>query len=104
VTFEITGPGLRKLDMQRVELSGYLDPTATPVSEATQVIRLTEARRLAAGAAAAGAGGAAAGGGLSGLALSGTTIAIIGGVATAGVVGGLAAAGTFSETEQTMSH
>jgi hypothetical protein len=100
VTFEITGPGLKKQDMQRVELTGYLDPTATPVSEATQVIRLTGMNRLGAGAAAAGAGGAAAGGGgLSGLAISGTTIAIIGGVAAAAVVGGLAAAGSFSSAQ-----
>lgn len=104
VTFEITGPGLKKQDMQRVELTGYLDPTATPVSEATQVIRLTGINRLGAGAAAAGAGGAtgtggAGGAGLSGLAISGTTIAIIGGVAAAAVVGGLAAAGSFSSVQ-----
>ena len=96
VTVEVTGPGLKKEEGRRVEISGFLDPTATPVSDATQVIRVTGITRLPAGTAAAGTGGTAAGGGWSGLAISGTTIAIIGGVAAAAVVGGLAAAGSLS--------
>jgi hypothetical protein len=105
VTVEITGAGLKKEEGRRVEASGYLDPTATPVSDATQVIRVTSITRLAAGVAPAGAGGAAggaaagAGGGLSALVISGTAIAIIGGVAAAAVVGGLAAAGTFNGSQ-----
>ncbi|HEV2198925.1 MAG TPA: hypothetical protein VGR73_03820 [Bryobacteraceae bacterium] len=96
VTVEITGAGLKKLEGQRVEVSGYSDPAATPVSDATQVIRATTISKLPGGTAAAGAGGTAAGGGVSGLAISATTVAIIGGVAAAAVVGGLAATGTLS--------
>lgn len=97
VTVEIIGPGLKKEEGRRVEVTGFLDATATPVSDATQVIRVTGLARLPAGTAAAGSGGTAAGGGgSSGLAISGTTIAIIGGVAAAAVVGGLAASGTLS--------
>jgi hypothetical protein len=99
VTFEATGAGLKKQEGKRVEVHGYVDPTATPVSDATQVIRVTGVTPLAAGAAAAGAGGATAGA-LSGLVISGTFIAIIGGVAAAAVVGGLAASGTFSGSSQ----
>lgn len=95
VTVEITGPGLKKLEGQRVEVSGRSDPTATPVSGATQVIRASTVSKLSGGTAAAGTGGAASGG-ASGATIAGTTIAIIGGVGAAAVVGGLAAAGTFS--------
>ncbi len=100
ITVEITGAGLKKMEGSRVEVTGFLDPTATPVSDATQVVRVTNITRLPAGTAAAGAGG---GGGLSGLAISGTMIAIIGGVAAAAVVGGLAATGTFSGSAATVS-
>lgn len=103
VTVEVTGAGLKKLEGARVDITGFLDPTATPVSDATQVIRVTSITRLAAGTAAAGTGGAAGGGGLSGLAISATTIAIIGGVAAAAVVGGLAATGTFSGSTPAVS-
>jgi hypothetical protein len=96
VTFEITGAGLKKEEGRRVEVDGYLDPTATPVSDATQVIRVTAVTRLPPGAAAAGTGGSPTGHAWSGLAVSGTTIAIVGGVAAAAVVGGLAATGTFA--------
>lgn len=97
VTFEITGAGLKKDIGKRVEIDGYLDPTAIPVSDATQVIRVTGVTKLPAGAAAAGTGGTpGVGHGWSGLAISGTTIAVIGGVAAAAVVGGLAATGSLS--------
>ena len=99
VTVEVAGPGLAKLAGQRVEVIGSTDPTATPVSDASQFIRadsvkpLSGTRKAAAGAAA---GAGTATGGLSGLAVSGTAIAIVGGVAAAAVVGGLAAAGGLS--------
>jgi hypothetical protein len=98
VTVEVTGPGLAKEVGRRVEVTGSTDPTATPVSDATQVIRVNRVTRLpASGTAPAGSGGAASGaGGAHGLALSGTAIAVIGGVAAAAVVGGLAAAGSLS--------
>lgn len=89
VTVELFGPGLAKQVGHRIEVTGSLDPTVTPVSDASEFIRATSVKPLAvSGAAAAGAAG-----GSSGLAISGTAIAIIGGVAAAAVVGGLAAAG-----------
>jgi hypothetical protein len=102
VTVEVTGPGLAKMAGKRVEIIGSTDPTATPVSDASQLIRADSVTPLSgAGAAAAGSGGAAgsgAGGAASGLAISATAIAIIGGVAAAAVVGGLAAAGALGGT------
>lgn len=112
VTVEVAGPGLEKEAGNRVELTGSMDPAATPVPEASQYIRVSQVRRLgkgvpadrggaaapaATGGAAAGgsaAGGAAAGGAAAGgiAALSVGTIAIIGGVAAAATLGGLAAA------------
>lgn len=98
VTVEVAGPGLAKEVGNRVELTGALDPTASPVTDASQFIRVTAVKHLGksaaggAGAAAAGKGGAA-GAGAGHAAITGTTIAIIGGVAAAATVGGLAAAG-----------
>jgi len=100
VTVELAGSGLAKEVGNRVEITGAMDPTATPVTDASQFIRVTSLKHLgkgasgSSGAAAAGKGGAggAAGGG-GGIALSATTIAIIGGVAAAATLGGLAAAG-----------
>jgi hypothetical protein len=112
VMVEVAGPGLEKEAGNRVELSGTLDATATPVSEASQFIRITRVTRISkgcstrAGAVAAGVGGAAGGaaaGGAAGAgaagaaaAISATTLSIIGGVAAAATVGGLAASGKFS--------
>jgi len=108
VVVELGGPGLDKEKGNRVEITGAMDPTATPVSDASQFIRVSAVKRISKGcgsagaAAAAGAGGAAgkaaggaAGGaaGAGGGAISATTVAIIGGVAAAAAVGGLAAAG-----------
>lgn len=102
VTAEVAGPGLSKEVGNRIEITGAMDPTATPVTDASQFIRVSAVKRLgkgaAGGAAAAGKGGAtggsAAGGGAGGgIAVSATTIAIIGGVAAAATLGGLAAAG-----------
>jgi hypothetical protein len=101
VTVELAGPGLAKEKGNRVEVTGQSDPTATPVTDASQFIRVSAVKHLgkgaagSSGAAAAGQGGA---GGAStasshGIALSATTIAIIGGVAAAATLGGLAAAG-----------
>lgn len=97
VTVEIAGPELAKVAGKRVELTGMLDPTATPVSDASQFIRVTSVKPLlGAAVAAAGAGGTASATG-SGLAVSGTAIAVIGGVAAAAVVGGLAATGNLGD-------
>jgi hypothetical protein len=100
VTVEVAGPGLSKEVGNRVEVTGQMDPTATPVTDASQFIRVSAVKHLGkgsekSGAAAAGQGGAAGAGaaGGHGLALSATTIAIIGGVAAAATLGGLAAAG-----------
>ncbi len=111
VTVELAGGGLDREGGNRVEITGALDPTATPVNGATQVIRVSQVRRVGRGcpgepgaaAAGKGGGGGAAGGagrgtagggtagGVGGLATT-TTIAIIGGVAAAATLGGLAAA------------
>jgi hypothetical protein len=116
VTVEVSGPGLAGNAGRRVEVTGATDPAATPVSDATQVIRVARVMQAPAGTAPGGAapagsggtsggagggsggtGGAAggAGGAASGAAISVTMIAIIGGVAAAAVVGGLAATGSI---------
>jgi hypothetical protein len=95
VTVELAGESLAKEVGNRVEIVGSMDPTATPVTDASQFIRVTTLKRLGRkpGAAAAGKGGAAGSGG--GIAMSATTIAVIGGVAAAATLGGLAAAGAL---------
>jgi hypothetical protein len=102
VTAEVSGAALSKEVGNRIAVTGAMDPTATPVTDASQFIRVTEVKHLGKGtaagsAAAAGKGGAAGGatGGATGggIAISATTIAIIGGVAAAATLGGLAAAG-----------
>jgi hypothetical protein len=101
VTVEVAGAGLEKETGNRVELSGWMDPAATPAGDATQYIRVSQIKRLGkgvalghGGAAPAGTGGAAAGGatagGLAGISVG--TVAIIGGVAAAATLVGLAAA------------
>jgi hypothetical protein len=122
VVIEVAGPGLDKEKDNMVEIVGAMDPTATPVSDASQFVRVASVKRLGkgcAGTAAAGSGGAAgtpagagaggagapgkAGGGGAGGGLSTTMIAIIGGVAAAGAVGGLAASGALSGQSSTVS-
>jgi hypothetical protein len=107
------GSGLAKESGNRVQITGVMDPSASPVSGATEYIRVSGVKRLSRGcaatdkAAAAGAGGGAGGnagspaggagktgGGIG--AISVATIAVIGGVAAAALVGGLAASGTLS--------
>jgi hypothetical protein len=101
VTVEVAGKDLQKEIGKRVEVAGLTDPSATPVSDASQFIRITSLKRLPEpGAAAAGSGGAS---GSSGIALAGTTIAVIGGVAAAAVVGGLAATGYWGQSSTTIS-
>ncbi len=113
VVVEVGGSGLEKEKGNVVEVTGGMDPTVAPVSDASQFVRVSGVKHLAkgcSGTAAAGAGGAAgstpkpvgagAGGGAG---IGSTTIAIIGGVAAAGVVGGLAAAGKFSSSSGTVS-
>lgn len=101
VTVEVTGAGLEKEAGRRVELTGSMDPSATPAGDASQFIRVSQIKRLGkggvpahGGAAAAGTGGAVAGGATGGgiAGISAGTIAIIGGVAAAATLGGLAAA------------
>lgn len=106
VVVELGGQGLDKEKGNRVEVTGAMDPAATPVSDASQFIRISSVKRLSKGcpagsgaAAAAGAGGGSgktAGTAAGHAGLSTTTIAIIGGVAAAAVVGGLAATGKLS--------
>jgi hypothetical protein len=99
VTVELAGASLAKEVGNRIAVVGVMDPTATPMTDASQFIRVSSVTRLGkgtrdSGAAAAGTGGA--GGGTAagtGIALSATTIAVIGGVAAAATLGGLAAAG-----------
>jgi len=89
VTVELFGPGLAKEVGHHIEVTGSLDPTVTPVSDASEFIRVTSVKPVpVSGAAPAGSAG-----GSSGAVISGTAIAVIGGVAAAAVVGGLAAAG-----------
>ncbi len=106
VTVEVAGSSVDQQAGNRVEVTGALDPTGSPVSGATQFIRATRVRQLSKGcvatgkgAAAAGAGGAAGkaagGGGAGAVGISVTTIAVIGGVAVAAVFGGLAATGSL---------
>lgn len=100
VTVEVAGNGVAGEAGNRVEINGQMDPSATPVTGATQVIRASAVRRVergcGSGAAAAAAGGAAAGGAAAGGAaaagISATTVAIVAGVAAGAALGGLAAA------------
>jgi hypothetical protein len=100
VTVELAGTGLSKEVGSRVEVTGQMDSAATPVTDASQFIRVSAVKHLGKGvagssgtAAAAGAGTVAAG---HTIALSATTIAIIGGVAAAATLGGLAASGKLT--------
>jgi hypothetical protein len=99
VIVEVAGAGLDRESGNRVEVTGAMDPAASPVSDATQYIRVSGVKRLSRGCAAtnkaaAGAGAPAKTGGLG--AYGAATIAVIGGVAAAAVIGGLAAAGSLS--------
>jgi hypothetical protein len=111
VVVELAGPGLDKEKGNRVEIAGGMDPTASPVSDASQFIRVSAVKHLGKGCettAAAGSGGRGAGtapaakaGGVGGLSTS--TIAIIGGVAAAGAVGGLVGSGALSSASTDVS-
>ena len=98
VTVEAVGTGLEKESGNKVEITGAMDATATPVSGATQVIRVSQIKRLGKnctpsgdkGTAAAAAGGATGAATIAGI--STTTILIVGGVVAGAAVGGLAAA------------
>lgn len=93
VTVELAGAGLSKEVGSRIEVTGAMDPAFSPVTDASQFIRVTAVKHLGKGAASSGAAGAGTAAGGGGLAISATTIAIIGGVAAAATLGGLAAAG-----------
>jgi hypothetical protein len=107
VEVELSGPQLEKETGNRVAVTGSMDPAATPLSDASEVIRASSVKRLSKGCsttAAAGAVGPPPGaGGGGGGGLSTMAIAIIGGVAAAGVVGGLAATGALSGQGSTVS-
>ncbi len=70
VTVEVAGPGLGKEGGNRVQITGAMDPAASPVSGATEYIRVNGVKRLSRGcaatdkAAAAGAGGGGTPGGV----------------------------------------
>jgi hypothetical protein len=90
VAVELTGPGLGKEANNRIEAAGSLDPTVTPLPEASEVIRVTSVKRIGkacvtGAAAAAGAGGAPSGGVPGG--------GVPGGVPTNGAGGGGGAGG-----------
>ncbi|MEQ1884623.1 MAG: hypothetical protein ABL967_06135 [Bryobacteraceae bacterium] len=108
VTLEIFGTDLQKDVGYRVEAIGGTDAAATPISDASQVLRATSVKRLsnsktvAAGVGGA-SGGTATGSTASGVAISGTTIAVIGGGAAAAVLGGLAASGNLTSEETPVS-
>jgi hypothetical protein len=93
VTVEVRSPDVAKYAGKRVEVTGAMDPGATPVSDASQVVQAkeirTDGKNKPVAAAAASGGAAGAGGAGTGIAMS--TVAIVGGVAAAATVGGLAA-------------
>jgi hypothetical protein len=91
VTVEITGQGLQARVGHVIQVTGTLNPAATPVVGASEVIAATSIQAVSAGAG--GAAPAGTGGGHAGIGI--TTIAIIGGVATAATLGGLAASGSL---------
>lgn len=121
VTMEVVGKdvavgkNLEKLAGQRVSINGALDPAAAPVSDASQLVRVSNVTLLAqVGAAPAGsasgtsgaagggaasgtaagggaAGGAAAGGAAAGGTAAGATVLGVG-LTTVAIVGGVAAA------------
>lgn len=95
VTVELMGPGLAKEVGNRVAITGTMDSTAVPVTDASQLVQVTTLTHLGSGvgAAPAGKGGGPPKIAVGGLKVSVTTIAIIGGVAVAATLGGLAAAG-----------
>lgn len=92
VRVEVVGANLAAETGRRIEITGRLDPTASPARGASQLVRVTATRRLpGVPAAAAGQGGKSVAGGI-GM----KTVAIIGGVAAGAAVGGLAAADAFT--------
>jgi len=117
VTAELQGSGIEKEVGNKVEVTGVLDPSATPVAGATQVIRTSQVKMIskgcsagkgavAAGAAgAAGAGAAGAGAGTATAAAVGMAVAtkvIIAGVVIAGA-GAFTAVGLTAEDKPSMS-
>jgi hypothetical protein len=98
VMMQLQGAGLEAEVGNLVEITGTVDSAAPTVPGASQLIDVTDIKRLTKGAraAAAGAGAGAAGVGAVGAAAGGLStgaiVAIVGGVAAAGTVGGLAAA------------
>lgn len=101
VTVEVTGSGLDKENGNRVQVTGLMDPAGTPVSGATQYVRVNSLKRMGRGcpanrAAAAGAGGAAANQGAAAANQGGAAgdAAKNGGAKGGGTNGGAAGAGS----------
>lgn len=97
IMVELAGAGLQQEMGNRVEITGSMDPSASPYEEASQYIRVSQVRQIEEGcgngaAIAAAAGTAGAAGAAAGIGMTATTVAIVGGVAAAAAVGGLAAA------------
>lgn len=101
VTVEVAGSGLDRESGNRVEVTGVMDPAMSPISGATQYIRVSGIKRLSKNcvatdkAAAAGSGGAPGKAGTP-RALPLAAVAVIAGVAAAAVIGGLAVSGTLT--------
>jgi hypothetical protein len=98
ITLQLQGTGLEGEVGNVVEVTGTVDSAAPTVAGASQLInvtnikRLTKSGRAGAGTAGAGAAGGAAAGAAAGGLSTGAVVAIVGGVAAAGTVGGLAIA------------
>ncbi len=92
VTVELRGSNLEKLVGKTIQVNGSVVAGETPAAGAAQVINVTSATPVPAGAAGAAPAGAGAASGIS------TTTIVIAGVAVAagGTIAGLAAAGTLS--------
>ncbi|MBI3680951.1 MAG: hypothetical protein HY235_11210 [Acidobacteria bacterium] len=97
VTVELQGAGLEKEVGNKIEVTGVMDPSATPVGGSSQVIRASQVKHLAKKCQAGGAGAAAAGVGMSA-----TSKAVIAGVVIAGAASGTAI-GLTREDKESMS-
>ncbi len=93
VNVEVTGPDLYAQVGNRLEITGSMDPTATPVSGASQVVRARHFQNPPTGPSPGTTAPAGAGGGATAAGVSVAVIAVVAGVAAAAVLGGLAAAG-----------
>jgi len=119
VTMEIRGAGVEKEGGNRVEITGASDAGSPTVKGASQIINVSDFKRIGKGGAcsvipagavaAAGIPGAAAGTSAAGASAAAAgistagTVAIVGGVAVAGTASGLAASGAFAGSSTPVS-